>query len=250
MNHIECHSQETPQQTQVETAAEPSADSPAHATDQLPDTGEPATSTPADVQTQADAQPLPEEILAAGLIPPDGGVSTASVAAEETTANADATDTLNKEQQNDVVQEVPQVQIAVPKGLAPTSTSEGNELDPSSTAALIQVFSAAGTCQDSSSAVLQFYFQLANLWYSSSVLGGPYHVVCISVDCVQYCKHYHVDCAKTFSHAIAHTSKKLVRSLHRAGSAMRLLQWCDALAFKAPPCFHVCQSVSCTLHVV
>lgn len=157
-----CHShfQEIPQQAQIETAAEPSADSTAQGADQLPDTDESAASTAADVQTQADAQPLPEEVLAAGLIPPDGGVSTISVAAEESTADADATDTLSKEQQTDVVQETPQVQIAVPEEPAPPSTSE---LDPNSTAALIQVFSSACTCQNSTSPVLHFSLQLANL---------------------------------------------------------------------------------------
>lgn len=121
---------------------------PAPVTDYFPDSDEPAASTPADVQTQADAQPLPEEILAAGLIPLVGEASTTSVAAEGTTASVEATDTLSKEQQSDVVQEAPQVQMAVPEEPAPTSTSQGTGLDPSSTAALIQVVSSAGTCEN------------------------------------------------------------------------------------------------------
>lgn len=179
-----CHSQETPQQTQIETAAEPSADSPAHVADQS-NTDEPATSTPADVQTQPDAQPLPEEVLAAGLIPPDGGVSTTSEAAEELTADAEATDTLSKEHQIDVVQEAPQVQLAVPEGLAPASTSEGAELDPNSTAALIQVVALHGPVKSQRHRVA---FVVANgkSVVQATFLERPYYVISsVSTVCSQ-----------------------------------------------------------------
>lgn len=98
----------------------------------------------------SDAQPLPEEVLAAGLIPPDDGLSTSAEAAEDATAAAATTDTLSNELQTDVVQEATQVQIDAPEAPAP---SEGAELDPDSTAALIQVATSAWICQNSMSPV-------------------------------------------------------------------------------------------------
>ena len=134
-----CHPQEMPSHAQVEAAAEPLANAPAHVTDRSPDTDEPAVNTPGN----SDAQPLPEEVLAAGLIPPHHGVSTSAETTEEPTAAAATTDTLSNELQSAVVQEAPQVQIDAPEVPAPSSTSKDAELDPDSTAALIQVATSA-----------------------------------------------------------------------------------------------------------
>lgn len=130
-----CHPQETPQQAGAEAAAEPPVNAPAHVTDQSSNTNEPAVSTADD----SDNQPQPEEVLAAGLIPPDHGVGTSAEAARESSAAAETTDTLSNELQTDVVQEAPQVQIDAPEAPAPSSSSQGAELNPNSTAALIQV---------------------------------------------------------------------------------------------------------------
>lgn len=138
-----CHSQDTPQQAQVEAAAEPPANAPAHVTDQSSDADEPAVSTADD----SDIQPQPEEVLAAGLIPPDRGVSTSAEAARESSAAAEIIDTLSNELQTAIVQDMPQVQIEAPEAPALSSTSEGAEINPNSTAALIQVASSAWVYQ-------------------------------------------------------------------------------------------------------
>lgn len=100
----------------------------------------------------ADDQPLPEEILAAALIPPDQGVSIDAEATQESTAAADATSTLRDDLQTDTHQQAAESQTAGAEEPAVTDTSTGAELDPSSTAALIQVtrhsiaFPASSSC--------------------------------------------------------------------------------------------------------
>lgn len=103
----------------------------------------------------ADDQPLPEETLAAGLIPPDQGVSMDAEATQEATAAADATSTLSDDLQTDTHQQAAESHAAGAEEPAVTDTSTGAELDPSSTAALIQVtrnsiaFPASQSCTSS-----------------------------------------------------------------------------------------------------
>lgn len=91
-----------------------------------------------------DKQPLPEEILAAGLIPPDQGIVSAE-ATEESAAAADATSTLEEDVQTDTSQQAGASQVAGAEEPALTDTLASAELSPSSTAALIQVIRTAWT---------------------------------------------------------------------------------------------------------
>ncbi|KAL3136322.1 hypothetical protein ABBQ38_005586 [Trebouxia sp. C0009 RCD-2024] len=124
--------EETQQQDQGQVAQPPS-DAAASIPTQLPDPEQPEVGVPG----IPDKQPLPEEILAAGLIPPDQGIVSAE-ATEESAAAADATSTLEEDVQTDTSQQAGASQVAGAEEPALTDTLASAELSPSSTAALIQ----------------------------------------------------------------------------------------------------------------
>ena len=188
----ECHSQETPQQPQYEAAAEHIANAPVHVTDRSADTDKPAVS-PGD----SDVQPLPEEVLAAGLIPPHPGLSRSAETAEESIAAAAITDTLSNELQTDVVQQAPQVQIQAPEVPAPSSTSKATELDPNSTAALIQVSPSQWVCQSSMSPVYHFLARSTRLLFLRRVIAScqvSVAVCCAALQALSCCQSKPIPC--------------------------------------------------------
>ncbi|KAL3147376.1 hypothetical protein ABBQ32_002856 [Trebouxia sp. C0010 RCD-2024] len=126
--------EETQRQDQGQAAAQPPSDAAASVPTQLPEPEQPEVGVPG----VPDNQPLPEEILAAGLIPPDQGVIFAE-ATEESAAAADATSTLEEDVQTDTSQQAGASQVARAEEPALTDTSASAELPSlSSTAALIQ----------------------------------------------------------------------------------------------------------------